>query len=90
MLDLVEAGGRGEPAWNRHPSWYLVATSGEAIPADAERMFAQRMGAHTVEIPSSHLAMVSHPDEVVKLISERNRQRVSSSCLRGANRPRPY
>jgi hypothetical protein len=53
-------------------------------------MFAQRMGAHTVEIPSSHLAMVSHPDEVVKLISERNRQCVSSSCLRGANRPRPY
>jgi pimeloyl-ACP methyl ester carboxylesterase len=58
----------GEPAWKRHPSWYLVATNDEAIPADVERMFAQRMGAHTVEIPSSHLAMVSHPDEVVKLI----------------------
>ncbi len=58
----------GEPAWKRHPSWYLVATNDEAIPADAERMFAQRMGAHTVEVPSSHLAMVSHPDEVVKLI----------------------
>jgi hypothetical protein len=31
-------------------------------------MFAQRMGARTVEVPSSHLAMVSHPGEVVKLI----------------------
>jgi pimeloyl-ACP methyl ester carboxylesterase len=58
----------GAPAWKSHPSWYLVATNDEAIPPDAERMFAQRMGATTVEVPSSHLAMVSHPDEVVKLI----------------------
>ncbi len=30
--------------------------------------FAARMGATTVEIPSSHVAMVSHPDEVAQLI----------------------
>ena len=30
--------------------------------------FASRMGATTVEIPSSHVAMVSHPDEVAQLI----------------------
>ncbi len=58
----------GTPAWKSHPSWYLVATNDEAIPADAERMFAQRMGAQTVEVPASHLAMVSHPDDVVRLI----------------------
>jgi pimeloyl-ACP methyl ester carboxylesterase len=58
----------GVPAWKSHPSWYLVATNDEAIPPDAERMFAQRMGATTVEVPSSHLAMISHPAEVVKLI----------------------
>jgi len=58
----------GVPAWKSHPSWYLVATNDEAIPPDAERMFAQRMGATTVEVPSSHLAMISHPDDVVKLI----------------------
>jgi pimeloyl-ACP methyl ester carboxylesterase len=56
------------PAWKSHPSWYLVATNDEAIPPDAERMFAKRMGAHTVEVSSSHLAMVSHPIEVVDLI----------------------
>jgi pimeloyl-ACP methyl ester carboxylesterase len=59
----------GIPAWKSHPSWYLVATNDEAIPPDAERMFAQRMGATTVEVPSGHLAMISHPDEVVKLIN---------------------
>jgi pimeloyl-ACP methyl ester carboxylesterase len=58
----------GVPAWKAHPSWYLVATNDEAIPPDAERMFAQRMGATTVEVPSGHLAMVSHPGDVSKLI----------------------
>ena len=56
------------PAWSSLPSWYLVATNDQAIPPDAERMFAQRMGATTVEVPSGHVAMVSHPEEVVRLI----------------------
>jgi pimeloyl-ACP methyl ester carboxylesterase len=58
----------GEPAWKSKPSWYLVATGDEAIPPDAERQFAQRMGATTVEVAAGHLAMVTHPDDVVKLI----------------------
>ena len=58
----------GEPAWKFLPSWYLVATDDQAIPPDAERQFARRMGATTVEVPSSHLPMVSHPREVVELI----------------------
>jgi pimeloyl-ACP methyl ester carboxylesterase len=60
----------GTPAWKTLPSWYLVAKNDEAIPPDAERLFAQRMGATTVEIASSHVAMVSHPDDVVKLIKD--------------------
>ena len=32
--------------------------------------FAQRMGATTVEVPSSHVAMVSHPDAVVDLVEQ--------------------
>jgi pimeloyl-ACP methyl ester carboxylesterase len=59
----------GVPAWKSQPSWYLVATNDEAIPPDAERQFAGRMGATTVAIPSSHVAMVSHPDDVVQLIT---------------------
>ena len=60
----------GEPAWNSQPSWYLVAQNDEAIPPDAERQFAERMGATTVEIPSSHVAMLSHPTEVADLIEK--------------------
>jgi len=58
----------GVPVWKSLPSWYLVATQDEAIPPDAERMFASRMGATTIEVPSSHVAMVSHPAEVTLLI----------------------
>jgi len=58
----------GVPAWRALPSWFLVATNDEAIPADAERAFAARMGATTVEVASSHVPMVSQPDEVVALI----------------------
>jgi pimeloyl-ACP methyl ester carboxylesterase len=58
----------GVPAWKSHPTWYLVATEDQAIPPDAERMFAERMGATTVEVASSHVAMVSRPEEVVRLI----------------------
>jgi pimeloyl-ACP methyl ester carboxylesterase len=56
------------PAWKSHPTWFLVAAGDEAIPPDAERQFAQRMGATTVEVESGHVAMVSHPDEVTQLI----------------------
>src|SRR6202045_4805797 len=58
----------GVPAWKSLPSWYLVAADDQARPSAAERPSAKRMGATTVEVPSSHVAMVSHPGEVVELI----------------------
>jgi pimeloyl-ACP methyl ester carboxylesterase len=50
----------GVPAWKSRPSWFLVAAGDQAIPPDAERQFAARMGATTVEVPSNHVAMISH------------------------------
>jgi pimeloyl-ACP methyl ester carboxylesterase len=58
----------GTPAWKSLPTWFLVADGDQEIPPDAERQFAKRMGATTVEVASNHLAMVSHPDDVVRLI----------------------
>ena len=60
----------GTPAWKSLPTAYLVATNDEALPPDAQRVFAKRMGARTVEVSSSHLAMVSHPNSVVELIEK--------------------
>lgn len=58
----------GVPAWKSLPTWYMVAENDEAIPPDAERSFATRMGATIVEVATSHVAMVSHPADVVALI----------------------
>jgi pimeloyl-ACP methyl ester carboxylesterase len=58
----------GTPAWKSLPSWFLVADGDQAIPPDAERQFAARMGATTTEVPTNHVAMVSHPGEVVTMI----------------------
>jgi pimeloyl-ACP methyl ester carboxylesterase len=58
----------GTPAWKKLPSWYMVAQNDEAIPPDAERLFAKRMGATVVEVASSHVPMVSQPDKVTDLI----------------------
>jgi pimeloyl-ACP methyl ester carboxylesterase len=60
----------GPPAWKTIPSWYLVAGDDHAIPPATERVMAKRAGSTTVEIESSHVAMISHPAEVTDLILE--------------------
>lgn len=58
----------GPAGWKTLPSWYMVASNDNAIPPVAERAMAARAGAHTVEVESSHVAFISHPDETVELI----------------------
>ena len=58
----------GVPAWRSLPSWFLIADGDQVIPPDAQRQFAARMGATTVEVATNHVAMVSHPDEVLRLV----------------------
>jgi len=58
----------GVPAWKSLPTWFLIADGDQAIPPDAQRQFAPRMGATTVEVSTNHVAMVSHPDAVLQLI----------------------
>jgi len=70
----------GVPSWRSLPSWYLVAQDDEALPPDAERQFATRMGATAVEVSASHVAMVSHPDDVSGLI-ERAAESVGATAL---------
>ena len=55
-------------AWKTIPSWYLVASEDHAINPDLERFMAKRIGATTFEIKSSHVAFITHPKEVTKII----------------------
>lgn len=55
-------------AWKTIPSWYLVSQEDRAINPELERFMAERMGAKTSEIKASHVALLSHPQEVTQLI----------------------
>jgi pimeloyl-ACP methyl ester carboxylesterase len=55
-------------AWKTKPTWYVVAANDKMIQPDLERKFAKAMNAKTITVPSSHVAMLSHPAEVAKLI----------------------
>src|SRR5262249_1659380 len=55
-------------AWKSVPTWFLVSMNDQAINPDLERFMAKRMNAHTTEIKASHVAFISHPQAVAKLI----------------------
>ena len=55
-------------AWRTKPSWYIVANNDRTVHPDLERFAAKRMGAHTYDVDSSHVAMLSHPDFVLDVI----------------------
>jgi hypothetical protein len=70
----------GVPAGSHAPpgSWSPTATR-PSRPPEAERQFAARMNATTVEVPTNHVAMVSHPDDVLQLI------RTAAEAVQAAN-----
>lgn len=55
-------------AWHDKPSWYAISTEDRTINPDLQRFMAKRMSAHTVELASSHVSLLSHPREVADLI----------------------
>jgi pimeloyl-ACP methyl ester carboxylesterase len=59
-----------QAAWRSKPSFYAVSTEDRTINPDLERFMAKRMGAKTIEVKASHLALISHPDEITGLILE--------------------
>lgn len=64
------AGKTEHAAWRSKPSFYAVSTEDRTINPDLERFLAKRMGAKTIELKSSHLSLISHPDEITQLILE--------------------
>jgi len=65
-------------AWRTKPSWYVVANQDRTVHPDLERFAADRMGATTYEIDSSHVPMLSHPDLVLDVI------RTAANAVQGA------
>jgi pimeloyl-ACP methyl ester carboxylesterase len=57
-------------AWKTKPSWYIVANQDRSVNPDLERFCAERMGAKTYDIDSSHVPMLSHPEFVLDVIRD--------------------
>lgn len=64
-----------QAAWRSKPSFYAVSTEDRTINPDLERFMAKRMGAKTIELKSSHLSLISHPEDISQLILEAAGQR---------------
>jgi len=57
-------------AWKDKPSYYVVSKNDRVINPDVERFMSKRAKAETIELPSSHVVMQSHPKEVAALIEK--------------------
>jgi pimeloyl-ACP methyl ester carboxylesterase len=55
-------------AWRSKPSWYIRATGDRTVHPDLQRFVAERMGATTSDVDSSHVPMLSRPDLVLDVI----------------------
>ncbi|PDT75990.1 alpha/beta hydrolase [Bradyrhizobium sp. C9] len=64
------AGKTSHAAWRSKPSYYAVSTEDRTINPDLERFMAKRMGATTIEVKASHLALISQPEPIARLILE--------------------
>lgn len=65
---MLDAALQSDPAWKRKPSWYVLAQEDGAVNPDLQRFMSERIGAVVVEVKSSHVPMISHPDVVFDLI----------------------
>ncbi|WUR56842.1 alpha/beta hydrolase [Micromonospora chokoriensis] len=67
-------------AWRDKPCYYSISTQDRTTAPELERFLAERMNATTIEVESSHLAMVTHPETIADLII---------MATRGARDPMP-
>jgi pimeloyl-ACP methyl ester carboxylesterase len=55
-------------AWRSKPSFYAISTQDRTINPDLQRFMAKRMGAKTIEVKASHLALISQPETIANFV----------------------
>ena len=58
------------PAWKEKSSWYIIAKNDHAISPVLQDIMAKRICARITELETSHLPMMSKPEEILKVIRE--------------------
>lgn len=54
--------------WDDRPNWYVVSSHDRAVSVELQRELSTRLNAHTVELPASHMSLLSMPGEVADVI----------------------
>jgi pimeloyl-ACP methyl ester carboxylesterase len=57
-------------AWHSKPSWFVIASNDRTISPEQEISTAKRMGAKTLTVATSHVAMLAKPKEVADFVIE--------------------
>jgi len=55
-------------AWKTKPSWFILATEDQTVPADGARFMAKRAKSKLIEIKGSHVVFMSQPKAVADVI----------------------
>ncbi len=55
-------------AWKSKPSWYIIGSEDKAISPELERFMADRAKSKTTVLKASHVSMLSHPKEVLRVV----------------------
>lgn len=79
MAEFMSEEKFGQPAWRTFPTWYIVTENDQMISPEVQRVFARRMGAKVSSIAGSHVAMISHPEEVANVIMRASQSATGSS-----------
>ncbi|MEO6255292.1 MAG: alpha/beta hydrolase [Sphingomicrobium sp.] len=55
-------------AWQSKPAYYAVSKQDRTIDPTFEAFLAKRMNADTITLDAGHLSLVTHPEEIARLI----------------------
>ncbi len=67
--------------WKNLPCWYQISENDRMIPPGAEHFMASRIKAKMISLTSSHVAMITHPEEVAEFILQAAKETVGSAIL---------
>jgi pimeloyl-ACP methyl ester carboxylesterase len=70
ISDTLFASKTTQAAWKSKPSWYAISKNDQTTSPELERFLAKRLNARTIELDSSHISLISHPQQIANLILE--------------------
>jgi pimeloyl-ACP methyl ester carboxylesterase len=57
-------------AWKTKPTWFIVTDGDRVVSPELQAAEAQRMHARTTVLQSSHMSLLSHPEQVAAVIED--------------------